>query len=69
MQTKEQAHSAAAQNRTDLQREINVHKVEPVDRSIYSKTNKEKTLLWKLKVQWGVRVANGYKTETHRIAG
>lgn len=69
MNTKESIHAAATQNRLELQQQINLHKIVPIDRSIYSKTKKEKNLLWKLKGQWNVRIANGYKPETYSLAG
>lgn len=59
------AEQAVAQDRKErIHREINSHKVEAVDRSIYTKTDQEKAKLYKLKNEWKIKVQNGYLINT-----
>jgi len=55
---------AAQQRREQIQREINMNKVEKIDRSIYTKSEHDKAKLYKLKNEWKIKVANGYIVNT-----
>jgi len=59
------AEQATAQERRELlQRMINLNKVEPIDRSIYTKSEQDKAKLFKLKKEWQVKIDNGYLINT-----
>lgn len=64
------AEQAIAQGRKEqLQKEINLNKVVPVDRSCYHKTEQDMAKLYRLKQEWKNKVNNGYIVNTVLLAG